>query len=82
MFFSVHKDCFFILANSADTDEMQLHAFRLGLHCFPKYPFRGFQYTNLKLGIFNGHTASFKIGVLKILNFYPCSLENEICFEN
>ena len=35
-----------ILANSADPDEMQhLAAFHLGLHCLPKYPFRGFQYT-------------------------------------
>ena len=33
----------FVLANSADPDEM-LHyaAFHLGLHCLPKYPFRGF----------------------------------------
>ena len=32
-------------ANSVDPDEM-LHnnaAFHLGLHCLPKYPFRGFQ---------------------------------------
>ena len=35
-----------ILANSADPDEMQHYAaFRLGPHCLPKYPFRGFQYT-------------------------------------
>ena len=35
-----------ILANSADPDEMQHYAaFHLGLHCLPKYPFRGFQYT-------------------------------------
>ena len=33
-------------ANSADQDEMQRKAaFHLGLHCLPKYPFRGFQYT-------------------------------------
>ena len=33
----------FVFANSADPDEM-LHyaAFHLGLHCLPKYPFRGF----------------------------------------
>ena len=32
-----------ILANSADPDEMQhIAAFHLGLHCFPKYLFRGF----------------------------------------
>ena len=35
-----------ILANSAGPDEMQHYAaFHLGLHCLPKYPFRGFQYT-------------------------------------
>ena len=35
-----------ILANSADPDEMQHYAaFHLGLHCLPKYPFGGFQYT-------------------------------------
>ena len=35
-----------ILANSADSDEMQHYAsFHLGLHCFPKYLSRGFQYT-------------------------------------
>ena len=33
----------FVLANSADTDEMLYNAaFHLGLHCLPKYPFRGF----------------------------------------
>ena len=35
-----------ILANSADSDEMQHYAaFHLGLHCLPKCPFRGFQNT-------------------------------------
>ena len=34
------------LANSADPDHMQHYAaFHLGLHCLPKYSFRGFQYT-------------------------------------
>ena len=34
----------FILANSKDPDEMQLHAaFHLGLHCLPKYLFTGIQ---------------------------------------
>ena len=34
-----------ILANSADTDEMQHNAaFHLGFHFLPKYPFRGFHY--------------------------------------
>ena len=33
----------FVLANSADPDEMQHSAaFHLGLHCLPKDPFRGF----------------------------------------
>ena len=36
-----------ILANSAGPDEMQHHAaFHLGLHCLPKYPFRGIQRVN------------------------------------
>ena len=35
-----------ILANGEGSDEMQHYAaFHLGLHCLPKYPFRGFQYT-------------------------------------
>ena len=35
-----------IIANSVDSDEMQHNAaFHLGLHCLPKYPLRGFQYT-------------------------------------
>ena len=38
-------DVVLILANSEDPDEMQHYAaFHLGLHCLPKYPFRGFQY--------------------------------------
>ena len=33
-----------VVANSADPDEMPHYAaFHLGLHCLPKYPFRGFQ---------------------------------------
>ena len=36
-----------IIANSEDTDEMQYYAaFHLSLHCLPKYPFKGFQFTN------------------------------------
>ena len=35
-----------VLAKSADPDEMQPYAaFHLGLHCLPKYLFRGFQNT-------------------------------------
>ena len=35
-----------ILANSACPDDMQrFAAFHLGLHCLPKYTFRGFQFT-------------------------------------
>ena len=34
---------FFTFTNSDDTDEMQHNAaFHLGLHCLPKYSFRGF----------------------------------------
>ena len=34
----------FILDYSADPDEMpQFATFHLGLHCFKKYPFKGFQ---------------------------------------
>ena len=33
----------FVLANSADPDEMSHHAaFHLDFHCLPKYPFWGF----------------------------------------
>ena len=33
--------------NSADPHEMQYYAaFHHDLHCSPKFPFRGFQYTN------------------------------------
>ena len=33
----------FVLANSADPDEMPYYvAFHLGFHCLPKYLFRGF----------------------------------------
>ena len=43
MFHSLKID--FVLANSADPDEMPYYAaFHLGLHCLPKYPFRGFLY--------------------------------------
>ena len=38
--------CFFILANNAEPVDVQHYAaFHLGLHCFPKYPLRGFQCT-------------------------------------
>ena len=37
---SVPEDCFFILANSEDPNEMPHDAaFHLGLHCLPKYMF-------------------------------------------
>ena len=44
------KDCVFlncfVLANSADTDEiLHVAAFHLDLHCLLKYLFTGFQYT-------------------------------------
>ena len=43
---SVLKILLFIIANSADTNEI-LHfvAFHPDLHCLPNYPFRGFQNT-------------------------------------
>ena len=42
-----------IIPNSADRDEMQHDAaFHLGLHCLPKYLFRGFQYTKGKSYMF------------------------------
>ena len=41
VFLSLKIDC--SKANSADPDEMSHYvAFHLGLHCLPKYPFRGF----------------------------------------
>ena len=49
----------FILANSADLDEMQHNAaFHLGIHFLSKYPYRGFQFTKGWPGnneITNGH---------------------------
>ena len=39
-------DFVLITANNADTIEMQHDAaFHLGLHCLPKYPLMGFQFT-------------------------------------
>ena len=35
----------FILANSAETDEMLYVPFHLGLHYLQKYPLSGFTYT-------------------------------------
>ena len=38
----------FVLTTSADPDEMPHDAaFHQGLHCLPKYPFRGFWYTKV-----------------------------------
>ena len=38
----------FVLANSADPDEMPPYAaFHLGIHCLQKYLFRGFQSTKV-----------------------------------
>ena len=43
---------FFTFTNSVDPDEMQYYAsFHLGLHCLPKYLFRGFPYTNLAVNL-------------------------------
>ena len=78
----------FILANSADPDEM-LHcaAFHLGLHCFPKYPFRGFQYTK---GVPNLQTVMLEnceepTEMLQIPAFYQgihCSLKTKTIIWN
>ena len=39
----LHLEVDFVLANSADPDEMPNYAaFHLGLHCLPKYPLWGF----------------------------------------
>ena len=48
MFFFLKID--FVLANSADNDEMPHYAAcHLGLYCLPKYPFKGdFQYPKSK----------------------------------
>ena len=48
----------FILANSADPDEMQHHAtFHLGLRCFQKYQFR-----QLNLGVSSMYIQRVNIG--------------------
>ena len=40
------RKIYFVLASSADPDEMPHDAaFLLGLHCLPNFPFRGFWYT-------------------------------------
>ena len=53
----------FILVNSSDPDEMQHYAaFHLGLHCLPKYPFRGFQYTKGLQWIFFKNLGNFCFG--------------------
>ena len=50
MMYFVPEGCIIII-NSVDLDEMQDYAaFHLGLHCLPKYPFYGFQYTIGVLG--------------------------------
>ena len=39
----------FVLANSADADEMPHYAsFHLGLHCLPKFPLRGYGLQRVK----------------------------------
>ena len=58
----------FILAKSAGPDEMQhIMAFHLGLHCLPKYPLKGFQYTKgkrsfsyFKKSCFKGRVSIYK----------------------
>ena len=37
---------FLVSENNVEPDEIPHYvAFHMGLHCLPKYPFRGFQYT-------------------------------------
>ena len=62
----------FVLANSADPDEMPHNvAFLLGLHCLPKYLFKGFRSTK-------GLSNLFKI-IFKIIHFennlYPLLMQ-------
>ena len=46
IFFFLSLNMDFVIANSADPDEMTLHvAFHLGLSCSMKYPIKGFWYT-------------------------------------
>ena len=48
LYYDVHLSLKVVLnlANSVDPDEMQHNAaFHQGLHCLPKYLFRGFRYT-------------------------------------
>ena len=46
LYFSLWRSIFFVLANSADRDEMPYcGAFHLDLHFLQKHPFRGFLYT-------------------------------------
>ena len=60
-----------ILANSADTDEMQHYAaFHLGCHSFPKYLFRGFQYTKGYGTILHGNYWKMTILLLFSYNFF------------
>ena len=55
-----------ILADSAGPDEMQHYAaFHLGLHCLPKYPFRGFQYTKVKF-LYPMHWVQWLMVVLEL----------------
>ena len=45
IFFSLKTVGILHVVNSVDPDEMPRYtAFHLGLHCFPRYPFSGFQY--------------------------------------
>ena len=53
----------FVLANSAYFDEMPHYAaFDLGLHCLPKYRFRGFQSAKGYLGL-----TPFNISICKCM---------------
>ena len=63
-----------IIANSVDPDEMQHFAtFHLGLHCFPKYPFISFQYTNLWASS-ESHLYSGRIIIVFCVALYICHI--------
>ena len=72
-----------LIANSVDLDEMQHHAaFHLGLHCLPKYLFRGFQYTKGKAEFYTcGHFILYLRNLLKLFHkfhYEDIGLDKEI----
>ena len=67
LFLSLKMD--FVLANSADPDEMpHCVAFHLGLHCLPKYPFRGWSKTAQLLPFFR-ESIKIKLSDCSVIHF-------------